>query len=81
MKLLGIINPHAPAPIIQIIADQGKEYFNESLRSRLAEIGVTLTTVPKITPQMMLCERGNQTLNDMTRCILNQSGLPESWWT
>eukprot|EP00122_Pirum_gemmata_P016264 Pgem_evm1s15200 len=50
------------------------------MRSGLRNIGVELRTVPKNTPEMMLCERTGQTIGDITRCLLQNSGLPKTSW-
>ena len=73
-------NAHAPVPIQILIVDQGKELYNDNMRPQLRSLGVELRTVPKNTPEMMLCERAGQTIGNMTRCLLQNSGLPKTKW-
>eukprot|EP00122_Pirum_gemmata_P018653 Pgem_evm1s17475 len=64
---LRITNTQAPIPIQQVIIDQGKELYNDTMGPGLRNIGIELRTVPKNTPEMMLYERTGQTIGDITR--------------
>eukprot|EP00122_Pirum_gemmata_P008747 Pgem_evm1s8071 len=65
-KLESII-PNINKPIQQVIVDQGTELYNNTMSP---DMRVELRTVPKNTPEMMLCKRTGQTIGDITRCLI-----------
>ncbi|CAK9813843.1 Retrovirus-related Pol polyprotein from transposon TNT 1-94 [Anthophora plagiata] len=62
-------------------SDNGKEYCNTAFDDFLKTEGIgrrlTVTHTPE---QNGVAERRNRTLMDMTRCLLMQSGMPDSFW-
>lgn len=62
-------------------SDNGREYdnaaFNEFLKSEGIRREFTTTHTPE---QNGVSERKNRTLEDAARCLMQQSGLPQSFW-
>jgi len=67
--------------ILYLQTDNGKEYRNEAFDAFLRENGISRRLTVTHTPEQNgVAERRNRTLLDMTRCLLMQSQLPESFW-
>lgn len=61
--------------------DRGGEYVNEEMQTYLNKLGIKFQYTTPYTPQLNgIAERKNRTLTEMTRCMLNQSDLPDSFW-
>ncbi|GJZ73111.1 zinc finger, CCHC-type containing protein [Tanacetum coccineum] len=61
--------------------DNGLEFYNQEFNSLCKESGITRHLTVAGTPQQNgLAERMNRTLLNKVRCLLIQSGLPDSFW-
>src|SRR6218665_4095481 len=61
----------------KIRSDRGGEYTAERLQTFLQDEGIQAELTTPYTPQQNGCaERKNRSLVEMTRCMLNDSGLP-----
>jgi len=61
--------------------DNGKEYCNTKFNNFLRESGIQRRLTVTHTPEQNgVAERRNRTLLDMTRCLLIDSGLSQSFW-
>lgn len=57
-------------------SDNGREYLNDEMNSLLASLGIKRRLTVARTPQQNgVAERMNQTLLDMSRCLMLQSGI------
>ena len=64
-----------------IRSDNGTEYVNGEFNAFLSKHGIQRQlTVPHTPQQNGVSERANRTLVEMARCMLNYSGLRESFW-
>src|SRR6218665_2078129 len=64
-----------------IRSDRGGEYTAERLQTFLKDEGIQAELTTPYTPQPNGCaERKNRSLVEMTRCMLNDSGLPKKFW-
>lgn len=62
-------------------SDNGGEYVGDDFKQYLTKYGITRQlTVPGTPQQNGIAERYNQTLMDMTRCLLIESGLTKTLW-
>lgn len=62
-------------------SDNGSEYKSSELQSYLLSAGIKHQTTVCYTPQQNgVAERLNRTLVEMVRCMLIESGLPQSLW-
>lgn len=62
-------------------SDNGGEYTSKEFDEYLAKHGIKRRlTIPGTPEQNGVAERMNQTLLDMTRCLVNQSGVPKELW-
>lgn len=62
-------------------SDNGREYVNQAFDQLLSEHGILRRlTAPYNPEQNGVAERRNRTLMDMARCLLIQSGLPQTFW-
>lgn len=62
-------------------SDNGREYTSNEFNEFLKRKGIARRlTVPHNPEQNGTAERRNRTLNDMARCILKESNLPNSFW-
>lgn len=67
--------------IKEIQSDQGGEYTGASLQRFLSSQGIVhRKSVPRTPQQNGLSERFNQTLQNIVRCMLVESGVPNSFW-
>src|SRR6218665_666920 len=65
----------------KIRSDRGGEYTAERLQTFLKDEGIQAELTTLYTPQQNGCaERKNRSLVEMTRCMLNDSGLPKKFW-
>ncbi len=65
----------------KIRSDRGGEYTAERLQTFLKDEGIQAELTTPYTPQQNGCaERKNRSLVEMTRCMLNDSGLPKKFW-
>src|SRR6218665_3477407 len=65
----------------KIRSDRGGEYTEERLQTFLKDEGIQAELTTPYTPQQNgYAERNNRSLVEMTRCILNDSGLPKKFW-
>ena len=71
------IQPHR---IQELRFDRGSEFTNSQLVHALQSTGVRVSFTPTATPQCNLTESATRVLNNVTRSILFQSGLPLSFW-
>ncbi|UYV77008.1 hypothetical protein LAZ67_14002803 [Cordylochernes scorpioides] len=61
--------------------DNGREYVNRQVEDFLNQSGIKhQLTVPYSPAQNGVAERKNRSLMEMTRCMLFDSGLPQSLW-
>ncbi|UYV82302.1 hypothetical protein LAZ67_21001661 [Cordylochernes scorpioides] len=64
-----------------IRTDNGREYVNRQVEDFLNQSGIKhQLTVPYSPAQNGIAERKNRSLMEMTRCMLFDSGLPQSLW-
>ncbi|UYV76697.1 hypothetical protein LAZ67_14001794 [Cordylochernes scorpioides] len=64
-----------------IRTDNGREYVNRQVEDFLNQSGIkNQLTVPYSPAQNGVAERKNRSLMEMTRCMLFDSGLPQSLW-
>ncbi|UYV76897.1 hypothetical protein LAZ67_14002326 [Cordylochernes scorpioides] len=64
-----------------IRTDNGREYVNRQVEDFLNQSGIKhQLTVPYSPAQNGVAERKNRSLMEMTRCMLFDSGLPQSLW-
>ncbi|UYV79312.1 hypothetical protein LAZ67_17002102 [Cordylochernes scorpioides] len=64
-----------------IRTDNGREYVNRRVEDFLNQSGIKhQLTVPYSPAQNGVAERKNRSLMEMTRCMLFDSGLPQSLW-
>ncbi|UYV75014.1 hypothetical protein LAZ67_12002096, partial [Cordylochernes scorpioides] len=64
-----------------IRTDNGREYVNRQVEEFLNQSGIKhQLTVPYSPAQNGVAERKNRSLMEMTRCIMFDSGLPQSLW-
>ncbi|UYV67412.1 hypothetical protein LAZ67_5000499 [Cordylochernes scorpioides] len=64
-----------------IRTDNGREYVNRQVEDFLNQSGIKhQLTVPYSPAQNGVTERKNRSLMEMTRCMLFDSGLPQSLW-
>ncbi|UYV75574.1 hypothetical protein LAZ67_13000650, partial [Cordylochernes scorpioides] len=64
-----------------IWTDNGREYVNRQVEDFLNQSGIKhQLTVPYSPAQNGVAERKNRSLMEMTRCMLFDSGLPQSLW-
>lgn len=62
-------------------SDNGREYTSNEFNDFLRKKGITRRlTVPHNPEQNGTAERRNRTLNEMARCLLKESKLPNSFW-
>src|SRR6218665_683442 len=62
-------------------SDRGGEYTAERLQTFLKDEGIQAEFTTPYTPQQNGCaERKNRSLVEMTRCMINDSGLPKKFW-
>lgn len=62
--------------------DNGTEYLSNEFKNFLISAGISHQTTVCYTPQQNgIAERANRTLVEMTRCMLLESGLPQSLWS
>lgn len=62
-------------------SDNGGEYTSTDFKEYLTEHGIKhQLTIPGTPEQNGVAERMNQTLLDMTRCLLIESGVPKELW-
>jgi transposase InsO family protein len=67
--------------IEKLITDGGGEFCNKTLGDILKEAGIQHNVSPPYTSQHNdIAERANQTVIEMTRCMLNQANLEAEWW-
>ncbi|UYV73167.1 K02A2.6-like, partial [Cordylochernes scorpioides] len=70
-----------PQPGATIRTDNGSEYVNRHVEDFLNQSGIKhQLTVPYSPAQNGVAERKNRSLMEMTRCMLFDSGLPQSLW-
>ncbi|XP_073816655.1 ecdysteroid phosphate phosphatase isoform X1 [Musca autumnalis] len=63
-------------------SDNGTEYLNNDFQMFLKSEGINHQTTVVYTPQQNgIAERANRTLMEMARCLLLDSGLPQSIWS
>lgn len=61
--------------------DRGGEFLNDLLLSELDALGVTLHLTAGHTPEQNgVSERGNRTVVTKARCMMLESGAPQSFW-
>lgn len=67
---------------VQVLrSDNGGEYVGKEFQQYLIKHGIRRQlTVPGTPQQNGVAERINQTLLDMTRCVLIESGVPKTLW-
>ena len=62
-------------------SDGGGEFCNKELTEILTAEGIQHNVSPPYTPQNNgLAERANQTIIDMTRCLMMQANAAPEWW-
>ena len=72
---------HQPLKIQRLRSDNGGEYISNAMDSFLKSHGITHERTQPYTPaQAGVAERANRYLGEMTRCLLETSGLEKSFW-
>lgn len=67
--------------IKKLRTDNGKEYLSNDFKKFLEDEGIARQLSVEYTPQQNgVAERANRTIVEMARCMLQQSGLPQSLW-
>lgn len=67
--------------IKKLRTDNGKEYLSNDFKNFLEEEGISKQLSVEYTPQQNgVAECANRTIVEMVRCMLQQSGLPQSLW-
>lgn len=62
-------------------SDNGKEFCNSIMENILKQFGIRRRLSAPYTPQQNgIAERKNRTLIESARCMLEESGLPKSFW-
>jgi transposase InsO family protein len=65
----------------KLITDGGGEFCNKELGELLELEGIQHNFSPPYTPQHnRMAERANQTIIEMTRCMMLQSNMAPEWW-
>lgn len=63
-------------------SDRGGEYTSNDMKKYLDSQGIEVQYTSPYTPQLNgVAERKNRSLIEMVRCILNQSNLPQKFWS
>ncbi|GMF47884.1 unnamed protein product [Phytophthora fragariaefolia] len=65
----------------QVLTDKGQEFCNGAMAKWYKKKGIVHTKVGPNTSQLNPVERTHQTLVDMVKTMMHQSGLPASFWT
>lgn len=65
----------------QVLTDKGQEFCNGAMAKWYKKKGVVHTKVGPNASQLNPVERTHQTLVDMVKTMMHQSGLPASFWT
>ena len=72
---------HTGKKVRRIRTDNSLGYFSEQFNKLCAKEGITRHKIVKRTPQHNgLAERMNMTILERVRCIINNAGLPKSFW-
>lgn len=66
--------------IKKLRSDNGKEYLSNDFKKFLEDEGISRQLSVEYTQQNGVAERANRTIIEMARCMLQQSGLPQSLW-
>jgi len=67
--------------IKKLRTDNGREYLSNDFKKFLEAEGIARQLSVEYTPQQNgVVERANRTIIEMARCMLQQSGLPQSLW-
>ncbi|KMQ85317.1 retrovirus-related pol polyprotein from transposon tnt 1-94 [Lasius niger] len=67
--------------IKKLRTDNGKEYLSNEFKKFFEDEGISRQLSVEYTPQQNgVAERANRTIIEMARCMLQQSGLPQSLW-
>lgn len=67
--------------IKKLRTDNGKEYLSNEFKKFLEDEGISRQLSVEYTPQQNgVAERANRTIIEMAKCMLQQSGLPQSLW-
>lgn len=81
VKFKTMVECETSQKIKSIRCDNGKEYLSNQFNKYLQEHGIQRQLTVEYTPQQNgVAERANRTLVEMARCMLIESGLPESLW-
>ncbi len=65
----------------ELQSDHGGEYVSHELQDLLKENGILFKSTPRNTPELNgMAERYHQSLLNVVRCMLSQSGLPKIFW-
>jgi uncharacterized protein (UPF0147 family) len=65
-------------PVQQVWTDKGGEFVNRAIDDWYAARGIEHEKVGPKSSQLNLCERAHQSLSDMAKTMMKQSGLPSS---
>lgn len=67
--------------IKKLRTDNGREYLSNDFKKFLEDEGIARQLSMEYTPQQNgVAKRANRTIVEMARCMLQQSGLPQSLW-
>ncbi|KAE9310895.1 hypothetical protein PR003_g20157 [Phytophthora rubi] len=66
--------------VMQVLTDKGGEFVNEAMEAWYNSRGIEHIQVGPKSSQLNLCERTHQSLVEMTKAMMEQSGLPRSLW-
>ncbi|KAE9288793.1 hypothetical protein PF008_g26045 [Phytophthora fragariae] len=67
--------------VVQVLTDKGGEFVNEAMEAWYNSRGIEHIQVGPKSSQLKLCERTHQSLVEMTKAMMEQSGLPRSLWS
>lgn len=81
-KYIAMVQNKFDKNIKRLRCDNGKEYVNHEINKLCDEYGITLEfTLPYSPESNGKAERMNRTILEKTRCLINQSGINERYYT
>ncbi|GMF44976.1 unnamed protein product [Phytophthora fragariaefolia] len=79
-QAIRMIKRGIPYTVKQVLTDKGGEFVNEAMEAWYNSRGIEYIQVGPKSSQLNLCERTHQTLVEMTKAMMEHSGLPRSLW-
>ncbi|OWZ03852.1 Integrase, catalytic core protein [Phytophthora megakarya] len=71
---------HSVRRVKEVLTDKGREFFNTEMENWYESKGIAHTKVGPKASQLNFIERTHQTLVEMVKSMLHQSGLPRLFW-